>query len=207
MHEPLSENLKRVLQSGPAFDGVSLGELLERTGGRGMYLFILILCLPFVLPVSVPGMSTPLGLAIIALAAGFLRGHPPNLPHKLAQRKLSPKVRSVLLRGGVRFLRFLERGVRPRRTFWMSWRAVVLANTSLLIFMAVLLALPLPPVPPFTNMLPSYAIIFLALSMMEEDGVLIFAAYGLSAGTTFYFAWWAKEIIEHFVKWGHALLG
>jgi len=38
---------------------------------------------------------------------------------------------------------------------------------------AFLLALPFPPLPPFTNSLPCYALILIAASMMEEDGILI----------------------------------
>jgi len=57
----------------------------------------------------------------------------------------------------------------PRRTAWMSWRIARLGHALLIVFMAFLLTLPLPS-PPFlgSNALPSYGIILLAVSMMEE---------------------------------------
>jgi len=55
-----------------------------------------------------------------------------------------------------------------------------------MVLMALLLALPFPPLPPLTNSLPSYALILIAVSMMEEDGILIWIGYGVAAGTILY---------------------
>jgi hypothetical protein len=61
--------------------------------------------------------------------------------------------------------------------------------------------LPLPA-PPFffTNSLPSYAIILLAASMMEEDGVLIWAAYALVLANIIFFGLIAGAIIKLLMK-------
>ena len=53
-----------------------------------------------------------------------------------------------------------------------------------------LLAFPLPI--PLTNTLPGYAIMLLAASMMEGDGILVWHGDVVAAGTTVYFAFWAK---------------
>ena len=69
----------------------------------------------------------------------------------------------------------------------MSRRSARFANAMLMVVMACLLALPFPS-PPFffTNSLPCYAIILLAASMMEEDGVTIWIAYAVALGTIIY---------------------
>jgi hypothetical protein len=72
--------------------------------------------------------------------------------------------------------------------------------------MAFLLALPLPPIPPFTNAFPSYSIILLSAAMMEYDGVLIWAGYGGSALTIIYFTFCAEIIARHFAPWVHGLV-
>ena len=69
-------------------------------------------------------------------------------------------------------------------------------NALVLAFLAVLLALPIPPVIPLTNTLPAYGILLVALSMMEEDGALIWVGYVVTALTTVYFVVWAAAI-EH----------
>lgn len=204
-HPPLSQSLAALLRDETGGLAITLNLLLDRTAGRGLYLVIIVLSLPFVGPVSVPGMSPPFGLAIALLALGLARGQAPNLPRRIGDRALPAGLKKVLLSGGVKFLRGLERLVKPRGSAWMSWRVIHAGNALLVAFMAILLALPLPPVPPFTNALPSYAIILLAAAMLEEDGVMIWLGYAAALGTTLYFAFWAEFIAKHLFHWGHRL--
>ena len=206
MHEPLSQKLAQILKAHSSSARVTLNNLLERTDGRGLFAVIILLCLPFIAPVSVPGMSTPFGLAIGLMALRLALGKPPRLPRKLGDRALPPTLQKLIAGGGVKFLRFLERAVRPRRTKWMSWPAFHKSNALLVVLMALLLALPLPPIPPFTNALPSYAIILVSISMMEEDGVLIWFGYAIALGTLIYFGFWAEVISTHLVKWSHSVI-
>lgn len=195
MHEPLSRRLRAIIEEGGEATPLSFNALLERTEGRGLYLVILLLCLPFALPVSIPGTSTPFGLGIAWLALRFGLGRPARLHRKLGDRPLSPRVRRFLLSGGAKVLRFLEKFVKPRRTVWLGWRAARQFNAGLLVLMAILLALPLPPVPPFTNALPAYAILLITVSMMEEDGLMIWAGYAASLFAVLYFVFWAGVIV------------
>lgn len=187
-HLPLSERLAALLVESPASEALTVNRLMERTEGRGLYLVMVLLCVPFVIPVSPPGLSTVLGSIVALLSLGLAVGARPRLPGFIGERPLPPGLRRKLLGGGVKFLRFIERWVRPRRTTWLAWRAARCANALLIAFMAFLLALPLPA-PPFffTNTLPGYAIILLAVSMMEEDGILIWCGYAAALVTTVFF--------------------
>ena len=189
MRQPLSQILTELFREEPPIAGMRLNRLLERTEGRGLYPVIIVLCLPFVVPVSVPGMSTLLGAMILLLlvhpASGSMR-----LPAFLGERRLP---RNLLQRqvanGSIRVLRWLEVVVRPRRNSWLGRRSIAAFNRMLIAGLAVLLALPLPT-PPFffSNSLPSYAIIVLAACVMESDGILIWAAYVLVALNLAFFA-------------------
>jgi hypothetical protein len=198
MHQPLSKELAAIIAEHGASGSVSLNHLLVRTQGRALYLVIMILCLPFVVPVSIPGLSTVLGTIIALLALRLALGQEPRLPRFLGERKL-PVAR--ILKASIRFLRLIERVIRPRRTRWLTWRSARFFNSMVIIFLAFLLALPLPA-PPFffTNSLPSYAIILLAASMMEEDGVLIWAAYALVLANIIFFGLIAGAIIKLLMK-------
>ena len=201
MHQPLSQSLTQMLQTkGDDKGAVTFNQLLAGTDGRGLFLVVILLCLPFITPITIPGVSTVLGPIIGLLAWRLALGRPPHLPAKFGARAMPDNLRKILLGGGVKFLRFIERGVKPRRTFWMSWRVTRLANALLMVFMALLLTLPLPPIPPLTNTLPSYAIILVAASMMEEDGVMIWLGYALAVGTVVYFAFWAELITKHLAR-------
>jgi hypothetical protein len=186
MHECLSEKLAQMIQDSGSTEGITLNQLLERTGGRGFYLVVILLALPFIVPLSIPGVSTVLGLAVSLLSFKLAFGASPRLPRFMGNRKLSPELQDKLLRGSVRFVRFVEKLVRPRSTPWMTTRPARFVNAMLMTLMGLLLALPFPPLPPLTNALPCYCIILLAASMMEEDGVTIWTAYALSLGTTVY---------------------
>ena len=70
-------------------------------------------------------------------------------------------------------------------------------NAGLIALMALLLALPIPL--PFSNPLPASAVILLAASMMEEDGVLIWFGYGLAAGSVSFFAFFSGLVFA-FIK-------
>jgi len=186
MHEPLSEQLAQIIEANGSPDGITLNQLLERTGGRGFYLVVILLALPFIVPLSIPGVSTVLGLTVALLSFKIGFGALPRLPRFMGNRKLSPEFQRKVLVGSVKFVRVVEKLARPRQTPWMTTRPARFVNAMLMTFMGLLLAMPFPPLPPLTNALPCYCIILLAASMMEEDGVTIWFAYALSIGTTIY---------------------
>lgn len=187
MHEPLSQKLIQIIEANSTAEGVTLNQLLERTEGRGFYLVVILLALPFVVPVAIPGISTVLGLAIAFLGVRMAMGQTPRLPRFIGDRKLKPEFQKKVLAKSVKFLRFVEKLVKPRRDPWMTTRPARFANATLLVVMALFLSLPFPS-PPFffTNSLPCYAIILLAASMMEEDGTTIWIAYAVALGTLIY---------------------
>lgn len=196
-HEPLSEKLDKILaHDGPA--GLTLNELIRRTEGRGVFLIIILFSLPFITPVALAGLSNILGVVILLMSLRLARSLPPRLPAAIGERPLPAAHLKKITRGSVKVLRFIEKLAKPRRTNWMNWRWVRCANALLLAFMAFLLALPIPPLIPFSNTLPCYAIILIAASMMEEDGYLIWVGYGIATGTVVYFCLVGKVIFKFF---------
>ena len=185
-HEPLSQRLLQIIEAKSTSEGITLNQLLERTEGRGFYLVVILLSLPFIVPLSIPGVSTVLGLSVSLLSLKLAFGAQPRLPKFMGNRRLSPQVQKKVLQGSVKFLRFVETLVKPRRTPWMTTRPARFVNAMLMALMGLFLAMPFPPLPPLTNALPCYSIILLAVSMMEEDGVTIWFAYALALGTIIY---------------------
>lgn len=200
---PLSQEFARLLDEQSGAENRTLNQIIERTEGRGIFLVMILLCLPFAPLFSIPGSSSLLGFALAVLGVRCARRQALLLPRCIGNRPLKPRTRRAMLSGGVKVLRLLEKGVRPRRTRWMSWPAVHVWNSVLIVWMAVLLALPLAI--PFTNTAPAYAIMLLAASMMEGDGVLIWVGYASVAGTMAYFVVWAEVIAKHFHQWIHTL--
>ena len=185
-HRPLSADLSHILMEEMADTPLTLNSLMERTEGRGVYLVMILLCLPFIQPIPLPGVSTVLGAVIVLLAISRARDSAARLPKFIGDRAFPPNSGAKILGGSIKFLRVLERWVKPRGDAWISWRGVRIFNCILIIFLSGLLALPIPL--PGTNQLPAISIVLIALSMMEEDGILVFYAYGASFVTTAAFA-------------------
>lgn len=184
--ETLSQELRRLVEQAPPDAPLTLNVLLASTGGRGLFLVVILLCLPFITPIPLPGVSMVFGLVIGVLAVRLALGLSPRLPKSLGARSLEGRFMRKIVSGSVKILRVIEKFARPRRSAWLVWPAVRFGNALLMALMAFLLMLPFPPFPPFTNSMPAYSIILLAASMMEEDGLLIWAGYALSIGTAVY---------------------
>lgn len=165
---------------------VSLRDLLALIGEQGLLLVCVFLALPFLLPVSIPGVSTVFGVAIILIGVGVTLNRVPWLPRRILDRRLpAAALRQAFDKGAGVVTRF-ERLVRPR---WLVLTEAATANTLhglALVLGGVLLSFPLGLVP-FSNTLPALAILCLVLGMLERDGVLILAGYVLTVATIVYF--------------------
>ena len=79
---PLGEQLASVINNLPE-DKLTLGELLEVFGDEGLLLLTMLLTVVFLIPVSIPGVSTVFGAAILLVGISRLIGRPLWLPAKL----------------------------------------------------------------------------------------------------------------------------
>lgn len=203
-HFPLSKNLEAMLDGMSEQSSITLNDILRNTQGRGIFLVMVLVCLPFITPVSVPGVSSISGGVVMVLSLRMMLGMPPWLPRIIGDHRVPPAHRRRILAASVKVLRFIERLAHPRGGTWLAWPGVYSGNMLLIAFMAFLLALPI--LLPFTNTTPAYAILFLAVSVMEEDGRLIWVGYAIALGTMIYFAAMAGAIWELTHRWLTGLL-
>jgi hypothetical protein len=151
---------------------VFMQDLLNATEGRGFYLMLVLIALPFIGPIPLPGFSIPFGLVITVLGSALAFGHKPWLPQKFLQLRLPPRSLGKLLRGTASIMEFMERFLRPRLGFVES---NVLFSRVAGFFIAVsglFMMLPLPL--PLSNSLPAWTVIFLALGALGRDGLFFF---------------------------------
>jgi hypothetical protein len=155
---------------------MTLRELLALLGEQGLLVFCGVLAAPFLLPITVPGMSTVLGLPMLLIGFAVMVSRVPWLPERLLNRSLpAATVRTVLQKARGWAERF-EHLVRPRLLGLTGGRTVNVVNGALVIVAVVLMMAPLPLVP-FVNSLPALAIILLCFGMAERDGVVISLGY------------------------------
>jgi hypothetical protein len=180
----------------------SLRDLIALSGEQGLLLLCALLALPFLLPVSVPGVSTVFGAAIILIGIGVTLNRVPWLPRRILDRPLpTTQIKSVFGRGA-RLVARLEHLIRPRWLVLTRGATINGLHGSALILAGVLLIAPLGLIP-FSNTLPGFAILFLALGMLERDGAFIVAGYLMNLATIIYFGVLAVGVAMA----GHGILG
>ncbi len=186
MQERISVALARLLV---VADGRSLaiGQMVRILQGRGLHLIVILLCLPFLRPVSVPGISIPFGLAIAYSGLRIAFGREPWIPDWVLRRSLPPRVLQRVVAVGIRLHERLERIMRPRLIIASSATGRTFAGLAIAIA-GIFLSLPVPPPFPLTNTIPSLAIILISLGLMERDGWLIIWGYVLIFIGTVYLA-------------------
>jgi hypothetical protein len=164
---------------------VTLRELLALLGEQGLLVFCGVLAAPFLLPVTVPGMSTVLGLPMLLIGFAVMVSRVPWLPQRLLNYSLpTPTVRLVL--GKVRgWSERFEHLVRPRLLGLSGSRAINALNGALVIFAVLLLMAPIPLVP-FVNSIPALAVLLLCFGMAERDGAVIVLGYFTTLVATVY---------------------
>lgn len=185
-HERLTDALRRLLLVAKG-GGMTVREMVEVMRGRGLHMIILLLCLPFLSPVTIPGLSLPFGLAIVVCGFRIALGHQPWLPEFIMRRRVSHKaLRRMVHVGRAIYLR-VEKMIHPRWEFIFSGPGMTTATGLSVALSGFLLSLPIPPPFLFTNTIPGFAIMFLSLGLIERDGRLIVIGYGLTALATAYF--------------------
>lgn len=170
----LSEEL-RDLHQRAGERAVTLREVILAVRGRAYILLILLLTLPFIQPIPLPGLSTPLGLAITLIALRLSLGQRPWLPKKIQRTQLPPGFFGKVMTFTERFLRILESILRPRWVILTDRAPLNQLHAFIMFLSACILLLPLPI--PFSNILPAWTIFLIACGLLERDGLFIVAGY------------------------------
>ena len=168
-------------------DVVTLREIINVIGHEGMLVFCIFLTLPFMVPVSIPGISTLFGLAIGLIGLGVMTHRPPWLPDRLIRKKFPAHRLRLALEKGTIWIHRLERISRPSIPVLTHGSGMARINGLMLIAGALLLMAPFGLIP-FPNTLPGLAILFLATGVLQRDGRSVLLGYMTLVLTALYFS-------------------
>ena len=168
-------------------DVVTLREIINVIGHEGMLVFCIFLTLPFMVPVSIPGISTLFGLAIGLIGLGIMTHRPPWLPDRLIRKKFPAHRLRLALEKGTIWIHRLERISRPSISVLTHGSGMARINGLMLITGALLLMAPFGLIP-FSNTLPGLAILFLATGVLQRDGRSVLLGYMTLVLTALYFS-------------------
>ena len=103
-------------------------EMVEILPGRGLQFVVILLCLPFLTPVTMPGISMPFGLAIALCGVRIAFGHKPWLPAFILNRRISYTVLEKMVHFGCKIYEKVEKVIRPRLAFFLAGPGMGMAH-------------------------------------------------------------------------------
>lgn len=169
---------------------LSLGDVIGELKDASFCFVGILVCLPFLVPLSVLGpLTIPGGLAIAALGWQMMRGAAQmRLPKKFAALRLSAPAWKGLLSACQKVLAVCERFAKPRLEHWVDGKRGESVAGVFVLLSGVLLAIPMGGVVPFNNTLPALCALSACVALLERDGLwFVFAGFWLAA-TVIYFA-------------------
>jgi hypothetical protein len=159
-------------------ESLTLGEFLHELNIYGHMMVCLIFSIPFLLPVPLPGLSIVFGLIIAIGGSQILLGQDPWVPKSWRPRQISTSLIVKILEVLKKILLRTEKVIKPRFKFFAKHPGFVRFNGAIILLLALLLALPMPP---GFNFPPALAIIALSIGSIERDGMLIVFGYVVAA--------------------------
>ncbi len=206
IEKPLSAALAEMADSMRG-ESITVRELLEELGEQGMLMCSIFLIIPFLVPVSIPGVSTVFGLVITLIGVGVTANKVPRLPERLLDRQVATAPLAAAFEKGSRLLARLEQFVHPRLQALTRGARIARFNGLMLVLGGLLLMVPFSFVP-FSNTLPGLAILFLAVGMLQQDGAFVLLGYLAILATIIYFGILAAAAIAAgWVGWQKLLGG
>ena len=183
----LGEQVAGIIERLPP-DKLSLGELLDVFSDEGLLLLTILLTLVFLIPVSIPGVSTVFGAAILLVGISRLFNRPLWLPKRIKDKALPADRLRPGLTSGLVWVRRMEKISRPHRLrFFVDGPGQGVINNLAFILAALLLMAPFGFVP-FSNTLPALALLLYAIGLIQRDGGAILLGHLANIGTIVYFS-------------------
>jgi hypothetical protein len=185
---------------------ISIGDILDALDARAFGLTTLIFSIPSIIPMP-PGVPTVVGIALLIVSVQMVLGrHELWLPGFLSKRSFPrPALVSAMEKFAPR-LEAIERIASPRLLFLTGRVGTVLIGVVVL-FMALVLILPLPP---GGNFPPALACAVLGMGLAERDGVIVLVGLVASVAATVAVSFVTVIFIQslpEFIDWAMKSLG
>ena len=182
-HRSTSDVLLGVIREHPG-ERLSIQDIMnglaERSFGFLLLLFGIISAIAIV-----PGLATITAVPLLFFSLQMLFGaQTPWLPKSIALRQFAKADLEGTIQRGIPLMRWVEKLCRPRLLFLTGGFGERLLGLIVFV-LAVVIALPGPG----TNFLPGVATAFMAIAIINRDGLLVLIGWAVSAIALYVAAW------------------
>ncbi len=192
MKKPFLNEITLIVDKSP----LTLEEMFKLLARKGPLLIILILVLPFLQPIPIPGLSSLIAILIALQAWAYLIHHQPIVFNSWKHYLIERKKLDLIQKASQKLDPLISRFIKPRFMELTHHYVTQKISAILMIILSILLALPLPI--PTSNFIPALGIFAITISHLEEDGVCLMIAYlysGVVIGILVFTLLFLKELI------------
>ncbi len=154
---------------------VSNQEISTLFGAHEDYVFTLVLMIPFLQPMSIPGLSSVIGLITAICGACVFAGRRIWLPKRFLARSYKAKTIKKIVNFWHKYSEKSRWFIRKRGRYIVKDAFMKRFNGFLIVISSLVLMLPLPI--PGTNTCPAVTIFLISLGSIKEDGLVVFLGY------------------------------
>lgn len=184
--ETLYVKVQKIISSIPDRK-LAIHEFTGLLGSEGLLILISLLSLFFLIPVSVPGVSTAFGLVIFFISISYILGKGLWLPKSTRYKTISGEKISAVLQKGLKWIQQIERISKPHRMNKLITNKISDKINGISILLgSLLLMLPLGFLP-FSNTFPAIAILFFSIGILQKDGIIIILGHLTNFASIIYF--------------------
>ncbi len=171
----ISDIIENFLKDWPK-ERVSLGDIIQTLGARSFGLILLMLAIPNLFPIFIPGLAPLTGAPMVLITYQMLkRRETVWLPDIILKRSMARHDFQKAMSFSLPKLRHIEAILRPRLLIVSHPQYERLLGSCLVAF-AIVVLFPFP----FTNLVPSFGICLVSLGLLQRDGIGII--FGIITG-------------------------
>lgn len=174
---------------------ITLGTLAESLKDQGILVLCLIVILPFMQPIPIPGLSTILGFVALLQGVSLMFLKKPLLTKKMKEVVISADKFEMIYKGAEKFTRLAGK-ISIVSHHWASSNASRFIGGLAIVLSAAFLSLPLPI--PLSNFIPALSIAFICLGLLEEDPFLVIIGLSITVAVMWMGAFSFHFIVEKF---------
>jgi hypothetical protein len=165
-------------------DTFTVQELVAALKERSFGILLLVVAIPNAcLIASIPMVSFIFGFIVIIVSIQIIfKPHTIKLPNAIGNKTFSKKQLENILNKHTSHIVKIEKYIKMRWSFLTSTIGEIFLGIVCLIH-GILIILPIP----LGNFLPGIALVFLALGVIEKDGLFVVIGYFISAGVFLFF--------------------
>ncbi|WP_068470743.1 exopolysaccharide biosynthesis protein [Candidatus Protochlamydia phocaeensis] len=172
------DSLQQILMLAQQTEEIKIEQMLFILAEKGYAALLILLSLPFCLPVQIPGFSTPFGLLLALIGLRMAFGKSQWWPQWILIKSLKSQSVITLAEKAISIVKWMQKILHPRLIFLTRSALFSRLNGLVVFVLSLFLSLPLPI--PLTNLMSAVPLFCMGLGLLEDDGLMILVSYVLS---------------------------